>query len=189
MDREELSKVLSQPMQPQMVPHLVGILKSNNIGVEYLFELSLNGKKEISFRAAWMLEYLMVNKPQEFLIHLPKLFYALPLVKNQSVIRHYSKMVSLLTDKKVNPIYLSPVAVIDFNPVIELFFSWLLDEYTLVATKVHCMQTLANLSMRFQWIGNELLPTIAYLEPKESIAFFARAKVIKKTLLKQSQSA
>jgi hypothetical protein len=189
MDREELSKVLSQPMQPQMVPHLVGILKSNNIGIEDLFEISLNGKKEISFRAAWMLEYLMVNEPQDFLTHLPTLFNALPLAKNQSVIRHYSKMVSLLTDKQVNPIYLSPVAIVDFNPIIELFFSWLLDEGTLVATKVHCMQTLANLSMRFQWIGDELLPTINYLEPKESVAFFARAKVVKKTLLKQYRNA
>lgn len=187
MDKEELSNVLLQPVQLQMVSKLVGILKSDDIEVADIFYLSLNGKNQVAFRAAWMLEHLMVNQPQNFVPHLATLFDALPLVENQSVLRHYVKMISLLTDKKVQSDYLDAIAIIDFDPTIELLFNWLIDDATLVATKVHCMQSLANLSSRFPWIGVELLPTITYLESKESIAFFARAKVIKKTLLKQSQ--
>jgi len=189
MDKEQLFNELLQPVELQMVSKLIGIVESNEINIKDIFQISLNTNKQAAFRAAWMLEYLMLNKPQDFIYHLSNLFDALSQVKNQSVIRHYTKMISLLTSKKVNPIYIIPIASIDFNPVVELFFSWLLDEKTLVASKVHCMQTLANLNLRFKWIGTELLQTIDYLEPQESIAFFARAKVIKKTLLKQSQNA
>jgi len=188
MDKEELSIALLQPVQLQMVSKLVGLLESNDINIGDIFYLCLHGKKQSAFRAAWMLEHLMVNQPQEFAPFIATLFHTLPLVENQSVLRHYVKIISLLTDKKNQSAYMAPIAIIDFNPIIELLFNWLLDDCTLVATKVHCMQSLANLSSRFQWIGTELLPTISYLESKESIAFFARAKVIKKTLLKQIQN-
>ncbi|MBC7566163.1 MAG: hypothetical protein H7223_04285 [Pedobacter sp.] len=184
MDKEQLIDVLSQPMQCQMVTNLTRILESNDIDIADVFEVSIHSKKEVAFRAGWMLEFLLINKPQIFVNHLSTLFIYLPLTKNQSVMRHYSKMVSLLTDKKVNPIYRSEVTKIDFDIVIELLFRWLVEDSTLVASKVHCMQALAHLSRHFDWITNELLQTIIYLEDKESIAFFARAKAVKKILIK-----
>ncbi|MNR45986.1 hypothetical protein D3C85_1648950 [compost metagenome] len=63
-------------------------------------------------------------------------------------------------------------------------FSWLIDENVLVATKVHAMQALANLVPRYTWVKEELLETIAHLEDLETIAFFGRAKQIKKALKK-----
>lgn len=136
-----------------------------------------------------MLEFLIVNKPAYFATHLGRLFDNLPLVENHSVMRHYSKMIALLTGKNVNPIYLTALTKVNFEPVIETLFMWLVAERTLVASKVHCMQALANLSKRFNWITEELMQTIIHLESKESIAFFARAKVVKKTLIKQNRMA
>ncbi|MES2828163.1 MAG: hypothetical protein V4687_08410 [Bacteroidota bacterium] len=182
MTKEELISILSAPMQFQMVANATMILENNNIKLPDLFEITFHSKKEIAFRAAWMLEYLMINKPEEFVKHLSLLCNLLPQQKNQSAMRHYSKIFSLLTDKRANALYQQAINNIDFEPVIEVLFAWLVEPEVLVATKVHCMQTLANLSGKFDWIRDELLQTIYYLERKESVAFFARARVVKKTL-------
>ena len=98
--------------------------------------------------------------------------------------RHYTKIIALLTSKKADPVYKELAKAIDFEPVIEVLFTWLIDTEMLVATKVHCMQALANLVPRYDWIKDDLVQTIDYLTDKESIAFFARAKMVKKQLMK-----
>ncbi|MHA4896192.1 hypothetical protein ACXZ1K_15680 [Pedobacter sp. PWIIR3] len=188
MDKEELLIALSLPMHFQMVANLTRILDSREVDIRNLFELTFHKKKEVAFRAAWMLEYLMVNEPSAFADHIGLLFELLPRQKNQSSMRHYSKMISILTDKRVNSCYKEPLSKINLEPVIEVLFTWLIDNNVLVATKVHCMQSLANLSFRFSWIKEELLQTIHHLEATESIAFFARARVVKKTLSKHCAS-
>jgi hypothetical protein len=96
--------------------------------------------------------------------------------------RHYAKIIALITDRKANDVYKERAATIDFEPIINVLFTWLVDTEVLVATKVHCMQTLANLAPRYDWIKDELLETIDHLVDIESIAFFGRAKQIRKQL-------
>lgn len=189
MNKDQLINALSQPVEFQMVRNLIRILETNQVSIPDIFDASLHHRKEIAFRAAWMLEYLLSTRPDSFKNYVIALFEYLPRSNNQSVMRHYSKMVALLTSKKVNQVYLPEVREVNFKPVIEILFNWLIEDSTLVATKVHCMQALANLSAGFDWISDELLQTIDYLEPKESIAFFARAKLVKKTLVKQNRGA
>jgi hypothetical protein len=189
MKKEQLIDALSQPVEHQMVNNLKRILETNQVTISDIFDVSLHHKKEVAFRAAWMLEYVLTSSPNSFKNYLDMLFKYLPKCRNQSVMRHYSKMVALLTSKNVNQAYLSEVKKVDFQPVTETLFKWLIEKNTLVATKVHCMQALANLSAEYKWIADELIQIIDYLEPKESIAFFARAKVVKKTLIKQNRTA
>ena len=184
MNKEELTARLDAPVQFQMVASLTAIAEDHNLSVSELMELSFHKKKEIAFRAAWMLEYFMTQKPEQFSKYLNELLALLPRQTNPSAMRHYAKIVALLTDKKAPQVYKANLQKIDFEPVIEVLFTWLVDTKTLVATKVHCMQSLANLLPRYEWIKDELMDTIDYLMDVESIAFFARAKMVKKQLKK-----
>jgi hypothetical protein len=182
VDKEELIAKLEVPMKFQMVANSTAIIESNDLEIDDLFAISFHKKKEIAFRAAWMLEYIMTYRPAQFGDYVGRLFELLPGQKNHSAMRHYAKMIALLTDRKADAIYQELVRSMDFEPVIEVLFTWLVDPYTLVASKVHCMQALANLTLKYDWIKEDLLETIDYLMGIESIAFFARAKMVKKQL-------
>ncbi|TKC06331.1 hypothetical protein [Pedobacter frigoris] len=182
MEKQELINRLDAPMKFQMVANSTAIVESNDLNIPDLLEITFHKKKEVAFRAAWMLEYVMTNKPSAFINYIPDLLELLPRQKNHSAMRHFTKIVALLTDKNANADYKEVVKNIDFEPVIEVLFTWLVDPEMLVAAKVHCMQSLANLSPRYDWIKEELLETIDYLVDIESIAFFARAKMVKKQL-------
>lgn len=167
-----------------MVNRLTALIEGNNLNIDDLLEISFNKKKEIAFRAAWMLEYLMVQRPSSFCKYVPKLLALLPELKNPSAMRHYTKIIAMMTDRKADQLYKDLVKEIDFEPVIELLFTWLIDPQILVATKVHCMQSLANLSSVYDWIKDDLQDTVDHLVDVESIAFFARAKMVKRQLQK-----
>lgn len=182
MEKDELIARLDAPMNFQMVANSTAIIESSNLDIDDLLEITFHKKKEVAFRAAWMLEYLMVHRPASFSQYVGKLLALLPEQKNPSAMRHYTKIIALMTDRKADQVYKELTRQINFEPVIEVLFSWLIDPEMLVATKVHCMQSLANLSTRYDWIREDLQETIDHLMGLESIAFFARAKMIKKQL-------
>ena len=70
----------------------------------------------------------------------------------------------------------------DTNGFVEAVFAWLIDENIPVAVKSHCLNILANLISKHQWIKEELIDTMEFLVDKESIAFFAKVKQIRKQL-------
>lgn len=189
MNKEELIARLSTSMEFQMVVSLTNIIESNDVKVADLLAISFHKKKEVAFRSAWMLEYFVTHKPDMFIEHLSELMSLLDKQKNPSAMRHYAKIIALITDKKANDVYKERAATIDFEPVIDVLFTWLVDTEVLVATKVHCMQTLANLAPRYDWIKDELLETIDHLVDLESVAFFGRAKQIRKQLKRIQKTA
>lgn len=182
LNKEELIARLEEPINFQMIAHLTGILENHRLEIADLLEISFHKKKEVAFRAAWILEYLMVNRPAEFALHIPSLLLLLPKQKNYSAMRHYSKIVALLTAKGADIAYKNLRQELDFEPVAEALFTWLVEPEMPVAIKVHCMQSLANLVPRYEWLREELLETVNYLVDVESIAFFARAKMVRKQL-------
>ena len=182
MQKDELIARLDAPMKFQMVATATAILESHDPDINDLLDISFHKKKEIAFRAAWMLEYLMTHDPEHFSGYIARLLELLPEQKNHSAMRHYTKIIALLTDRKADRVYQKLVKELDFEPVIDVLFLRLIDTETLVATKVHCMQALANLVPRYEWIKDDLEQTIDYLTDIESIAFFARAKMVRKQL-------
>lgn len=182
MNKDELIARLDEPVKFQMVASLTAIIEGHDLDIDDLLEISFYKKKEIAFRAAWMLEYMMIHRPARFSKYVNKLLTLLPAQKNPSAMRHYTKIIALMTDKKADQVYKDLVKGINFEPVIEILFSWLIDQQMLVATKVHCMQSLANLSTHYHWIKEDLRETIDHLIDVESIAFFARAKMVKRQL-------
>jgi hypothetical protein len=184
VDQEELIARLDAPVNFQMVTHLTGIIENHNPDIDMLLQVSFHKRKEVAFRAAWMLEYIMSNSPAVFGPYLNRFLELLPTLKNPSVMRHYCKITALVTAGNPDPVYKTLVREIEFDAIIEALFTWLVEEKTPVAVKVHCMQALANLAPRYDWIKDDLMETIDYLTDVESIAFFARAKQVKKQLMK-----
>jgi len=182
VQKEELIARLDAPMKFQMVTNSTAIINSHDLDINDLLDISFHKKKEIAFRAAWMLEYIMIHDPHKFSPYVGRLLDLLPGQTNHSAMRHYTKMIAMLTARNADPVYKDLSATIDFEPVIEVLFGWLLESGILVAAKVHCMQSLANLAPRYQWLKDDLRETIDHLTDTESIAFFARAKMVKKQL-------
>lgn len=189
MTRDELTARLNASMEARMVQILTGIADhklekhEQYDQIKDLIDLTFHPKKEVGFRAAWTLEYIFMNHHCAG-DHLDDLLSRFPEQKNQSCMRHYGKILAYLTGKKSTGLQPGQLEKIDFDPIIDVLFSWLIDEKVLVATKVHAMQALANLAPRYTWIKEELLQTITHLEDLESIAFFGRAKQIRKALKK-----
>lgn len=191
MTRDKLTARLSASMEARMMEILSGIAdqKFSTEGDEAYFQikdlidLTFHPKKEVGFRAAWTLEYIFMNHHCAG-DHLDDLLSRFPEQKNPSCMRHYGKILAYLTGKHATGLKEGQLAETNFEPVIDILFSWLIDEKVLVATKVHAMQTLANLAPRYTWIKDELLETIAHLEDQETVAFFGRAKQVKKALKK-----
>lgn len=186
MDKEELIERLDTRMNFQMVANSTTIIESCDLDVKDLLDISFHKKKEIAFRAAWMLEYIVKHKPLQFYPDIKAFLLLFPKQKNPSAMRHYAKIVVLMTERKSSLIYKEALTRIDMEPIIEVLFTWLVDPEMLVASKVHCMQALANLTTRYDWIEEDLLETIDHLMGIESIAFFARAKMVKKQLKRRS---
>lgn len=184
MDKEELIGRIDVPVKTHMVVDSTALIESYDLNVDDLIEISFHKKKEIAFRAAWMLEYMVKHKPLQFSAHIAAFILALPKQENPSAMRHFTKIMALMTDRRADLLYTTALCTLDMIPVIELLFTRLVDPNTLVASKVHCMQTLANLAPQHDWIREELEETIDYLTEIESIAFFARAKMVKKQMKK-----
>ncbi|WEK20635.1 MAG: hypothetical protein P0Y49_05725 [Candidatus Pedobacter colombiensis] len=187
MDKKELTARLDTPMKSQMVANSTAIIENHDLDIGDLFDISFHKKKEIAFRAAWMLEYIVTHEPLQFYPHIEAFLLLLPKQKNPSAMRHYAKIVALMTERKSSLLYKEALGRLTIEPLIELLFIWLVERETLVATKVHCMQALANLVPRYNWIKDELLETVDHLMGIESIAFFARAKMVKKQLKKEAE--
>lgn len=189
MTKNELIERLSVSMESRMVNILTDIANDRflvkdadgHFTIDDLIDLTFFSKKEVAFRFAWILEYSFVNYPC-IGPHLDHFLSGFARQDNPSCMRHYGKIAAFFTGKKVIGLSEKQLEETDMEPLLDTLFAWLIDEEVLVATKVHCMQALANLAPRYPWIKDELLQTIYHLEDKESIAFFGRAKQVKKQL-------
>ncbi len=149
--------------------------------VKEVIDAAFHEKHEIAFHSAWILERIYLQKIDEFL---PQATYFLDRFSEQidpSAQRHFAKLLSLMTDKKASIEIKIIVYNYDFEKLVETLFSWLIGKVA-VAVKVYCVSALANLSAKHTWVKEELLQTIDYLTDKESIAFYARAKKVRKQL-------
>jgi len=158
------------------------ILEFESVDFTILLSIALGDRKQEALRAAWALENRLINKPDQFHLHIAAFFSVLEYTRYPSVMRHFSKIVALLTvglNKKTGRGILEDIHL---EPVIDLLFTWLINPDLPVAVKVHSMQALSNLASKNDWIKDELLATIDFQEKYESPAFFARAKHIRKQL-------
>lgn len=146
------------------------------ISLQDLLRISLEKDKTISFRAAWVLETIVLNDSSLLQGLLPKFFANLEKQKNWSCLRSYSKILMYLTSKK-NKSYLLDDKTEEI--IIEYTFQWMIDKKCPVAVLVNCLDILNNLSKTHTWIKEELLAQINYFQKiKPSPALLSRTNRI-----------
>lgn len=164
------------------VEELAAIASEETFSVKDLIDLSFHHDEQIGFRAAWVLENVYTNHQEKFL---PWSLYFLDKFSaqtNLSALRHYVKVLAFMTKKNASAEMKEVINSYNTNALIEMVFSWLIDEKIPVAVKSHCLNILANLNVKHSWIKDELFETMDFLIDKESIAFFAKVKQVRKQL-------
>jgi hypothetical protein len=180
----DLLEQIKTTLQKSKVEQLAQIAANGSISVKKLIELSFHQDEQIGFRAAWILERVYSNHIEKFIPQTEYFFEQFAQQNNLSARRHFAKILAFITDKKANQTIKNIINNYDTTNLVETVFAWLIDEKTPVAIKSHCLNILANLIHKHDWIKSELSETMDYLVDKESIAFFAKVKQIRKQLKK-----
>ncbi|WP_293741544.1 hypothetical protein [uncultured Pedobacter sp.] len=182
MQNDLLLETIKTTLQKSKVEKLAAIASEDTFSVKDLMDLSFYDDQQIGFRAAWILENVFTSHQQQFLPHVLYFLEKLPLQHNLSALRHYVKILALMTKRNASTAIKKIIDDYDTDHLVEVVFSWLIDDQLPVAVKSHCLNILANLNVKHNWIKEELLQTMDFLVDKESIGFFAKVKQIRKQL-------
>lgn len=182
MSAEILFNTLSKSISKKKVEEFSELAKANSELVEQLLELTFHPKHEVAFRAAWIIENIYLANPENFTPHVNWFLINFPNQNNTSARRNFAKILALITKKNAPREIKEIVNQFKTDDLVDTVFAWLIDEEVAVAIKSHCLNILANLNTKHSWIKEELLQTMDFLVGKESIAFFAKVKQIRKQL-------
>jgi len=160
MEKDRLIERLNFVMCKKDVLALAELFTVMEDGVTILYELCQSENEKLSFHSAWVLENVLTSNPDLFGLCLSNIIEIIPTIKNQSLQRHFCKLLSIAM-QYCNENKLSPDACLlfkkaDMEPIVEVCFEWLMDSITKPAVKAHCMDILLYLSARYDWITDEL---------------------------------
>lgn len=182
MEKNYLLDAIKSTLSKNKVDQLAGIASKNDIDIRDLIDLTFHPEQQIGFRAAWILENVCCINPNRFLPHVAHFLAVFSKQNNLSALRHYTKILAFMSGKKASAEIKSILTDYETDNIVEVVFAWLIDENIPVAVKSHCLNILANLIPKHQWIRAELIDTMEFLVDRESIAFFAKVKQIRKQL-------
>ncbi|WP_461787775.1 hypothetical protein [Pedobacter sp.] len=180
--KEQLLTDIKNTLQKTKVHLLAELASSQADAIKDVIDLTFHPEEQIGFRAAWILENIYVNHPQNFVPYLAYFSDRFSSQNNLSARRHFGKILALLTKKNAPQQVKDFLASYDTTHLVETTFAWLIDDDVPVAIKSHCLNILANFCPKHPWVKEELIATMEYLVDKESIAFFAKVKQIRKQL-------
>ena len=178
-----LIDIIQKPIGKLEAEKLAFIVSDQSFSAKNLIDLSFHHNEQIGFRAAWILERVYSNHQVKFLPYAIYFLEQLPKQKNLSALRHYVKILAFMTGKKASTEIKNIIAQFETVDIVESVFAWLIDEKIPVAVKSHCLNILANMIPKYQWVKEELIDTMEFLADKESIGFFAKVKQIRKQLV------
>lgn len=177
-----LLDAIKNTLHKNKVEKLAAIGSEDIFSVKDLIDLSFYSDEQVGFRSAWILENVYSNHKERFLPYTVYFLDKFSAQTNFSALRHFVKILAFMTKKNASPEIKKIISGYDTDTLVEVVFSWLIDEKIPVAVKSHCLNILANLNAKHNWIKDELLQTMDFLVDKESIAFFAKVKQIRKQL-------
>ena len=176
MDQAELVKQITANIGKVKVLHLTKILNAQQFNLRDLIAITFHQDKDVAFRATWLLENVFLQKPEAYLPQLDYLLSGIDKVKHPGPQRHYAKIVMHITDADAPQIIKDKVATIDFEPVVEKLFDWMIDPKVKIAVKAFAAEALFNLRHRYEWIAEELVNQLQFLMRNGSAAIQVRGK-------------
>lgn len=180
--KQQLVEDIKTTLSKNKVELLAQIAAKETNAVKDIIDLTFHPEEKIAFRAAWILESVYINNPQNFVPFVSYFLDRFSRQNNLSARRHYGKILALMSKKSAPSEVKTILETYDTDPLVETTFAWLIDEKVPVAIKSHCLNILANFIPKHHWIKDELIATMEYLVDIESIAFFAKVKQIRKQL-------
>lgn len=181
MQTEALRKQIEATLTKQKVLRLTEIA-NQDLPIKDLIELTFDANQQIGFRAAWILENLLLKNEMLILENLNELILCLPQVFNPSCQRHYVKIWMYLTSPKTNSVIKSKIEKADLKPIVETCFDWLIDPKVAIAVKCFCCEILFNLRNHYDWIADELARELEFLMKDGSPGIQSKGKRILKAL-------
>jgi hypothetical protein len=182
MDQAELVKQITTNIGKVKVLHLTKILNEQKFDLRDLIAITFHPDKDVAFRATWLLENVFLQKPEAYLPQLDYLLSGINKVKHPGPQRHYAKIVMHITDVDAPQIIKDQVATIDFEPVVEKLFDWMIDPKVKIAVKAFAADALFNLRHRHDWIAEELANQLQFLMRNGSPAIQVRGRKLLKDL-------
>jgi len=158
------------------VVKLTALIQDQQFSIHDLIDITFHPDKNIAFRAAWILENLLLQKPENYVEHLEYLISRVKDVDNPSCKRHYAKILMHITAPKTPAIIRQKLIVIDLEPVVEQLFDWLIDPKILIAVKVFAAEALFNMRNRYDWIAEELANQVRFLMKDGTAAIQSRGR-------------
>lgn len=182
MQTDDLLVAIKTTLQKTKVNELTKMATENNISINELINLTFHHEEKVAFRVAWVLENIYMSYPDRFLAAAVYFLDRFAAQDNLSCRRHFGKILALMTSKKASSTLKEIIENYQTDQIVETVFSWLIDEKVPVAVKSHCLNILANFNIKHPWIKEELLATMDFLIDKESIAFYAKVKQVRRQL-------
>jgi len=180
MDIQTLKKRLTVTRANQIrVPDLSTLGDDSAIPIVDLHELCYDTvHPKLAFRAAWVLEYIVIHHPDRFIPVAETFMARLPDQKNPSCQRQFTNILIRLTNPRANKPYRDVVQLANREQLAETVFNWFIDPHTAVAIQANCMDILLNMSDEFEWIKDELKLQIEFLLRNGSAAIQSRGKKV-----------
>lgn len=182
MKTDQLLSIIQSPVGKKKIEELAIIASLDGFSTNDLIDLSLGKDEQVGFRAAWILENIYSNHNERFISSTSYFLDRFSLQNNLSARRHYAKILAFITSKKAPAKIKQIASSYNTDLIVETVFSWVIDDRVPVAVKSQCLNVLGNLHQKHSWIKDELMQTMDFLIDKESIAFYAKVKQIRKLL-------
>jgi hypothetical protein len=143
--------------------------------LKYCYQLD----KEISFRAAWVLEFVCAEKLDLLFPYLDLFFEKLPEIKRDQALRPMAKiglMMCKVYYKKRDLAILNYLKPEHKKVLVDCCFDWLISQQK-VACQAYAMTSLYHLGTEIDWIHKELQQIIEQNIHSQSPAYKARGRI------------
>jgi hypothetical protein len=184
MTQAELIKQLSITIGKPGILKLSRMLKEQCFPLRDIIDITFHPDKAVAFRAVWLLENVFLTDPEGYLDGLLYLISRFKAVKHQGCMRHYAKIIMHVTDAKVPLSLQLKLNEIDFEPVVEQLFDWMINPKIKVAVKMFAGNALFNLKDKFPWVEEELASQLEFLMRDGGAGMQAGGKKILKEIKK-----
>ncbi|WP_224491016.1 hypothetical protein [Robertkochia flava] len=144
-----------------------------------LLQCALAKDPEISKKACWVLETVILNTPELLRTDREELFRVFQETTDASAIRPLAKIIAFWSESFLSKGTESTPTITkdEADILVSLCFNWLLADHP-VAIKVFSMEALLHLGREQTWVHRELKDQLVRMYPVSSPAFRARARKI-----------
>jgi hypothetical protein len=174
LGKEKIKELLVAQWLTNQFKDLAKELITSPEDIQTLYLLNKDKDAKIAWRSAYLLDLCHDEDPTILNEYLEDIIRQIPNLQNDSIKRHYCRIISQHDLKDLADGYL-----------IDTLFTWLQILETPIAVKAHCMQILFDLTLHYPDLVPELKTVLENLLPYGSKGEINRAKRILKELNNQ----